>query len=141
MNITRDIVIDLLPVYESGEASADTRALVEDFLKQDTEFARIVKAAHKRPQARPEPIQPSPPASGEVAAVTRTRNTLRWRSWTMAAAIFLTMLPFSMAGDSDNGLRFFMWRDVPASRFALVLAAALWWSYFRQSQAIRKAGW
>lgn len=140
MNITRDVVIDLLPVYESGEASADTRRLVDDFLKNDTEFARIVRAARTPPATMATPVA-TPQMVEERTAVDRTRKALRWKSWTMALAIFLTMLPFSIAGDSENGLRFFMWRDVPASRLALVAAAGLWWSYFRQTQAMRKTGW
>jgi hypothetical protein len=139
MNITRDVVIDLLPVYESGEASADTRRLVDEFLKNDTEFARIVRAARTPPATIAKPVATLQMVK-EKTAVDRTRKALRWKSWTMAIAIFLTMLPFSIAAD-ENGLRFFMWRDVPASRLALVAAAGLWWSYFRQTHAMRKAGW
>lgn len=36
---TRDVVVDLWPLYVSGEASADTRALVDAFLAQDPELA------------------------------------------------------------------------------------------------------
>ena len=31
MKLEREVIIDLLPAYFSGEASAATRALVEDF--------------------------------------------------------------------------------------------------------------
>ena len=43
MKITRDVITDLLPVYLSGEASADTKALVELFLKDDPEFAKLIE--------------------------------------------------------------------------------------------------
>jgi len=43
MNITRDVVLDLLPVYLAGEASADTRALVEEYLTRDPDLARRVR--------------------------------------------------------------------------------------------------
>ena len=33
MKITKDVIADLMPLYPAGEVSADTRALVEDFLK------------------------------------------------------------------------------------------------------------
>ena len=45
MNVTRQVVADLLPIYISGEASGDTRALVEDFFRQDPEFERIALSA------------------------------------------------------------------------------------------------
>src|SRR6185436_12129442 len=38
MKITRDVIIDLLPAVASGEASADTRLLVEEFLASDPEL-------------------------------------------------------------------------------------------------------
>ena len=45
MNISRDVVKDLIAVYLAGDASADTRALVESYLKTDPELARDVEAA------------------------------------------------------------------------------------------------
>ena len=48
MNVTREVIFDLLPVYFAGDASADTRALVEDF------FATIrSSAAWPRGSGRP----------------------------------------------------------------------------------------
>lgn len=38
MKPTRDVVVDLWPLYASGEASPDTRALVEAFIAEDSEF-------------------------------------------------------------------------------------------------------
>jgi hypothetical protein len=34
MNVTRDVIYDLLPGYFSGDLSPDTRALVDEFLAQ-----------------------------------------------------------------------------------------------------------
>src|SRR5215467_8216224 len=45
MNVTREVVTDLLPVYFSGEASGDTKALVEDYFHQDPDFERIARSA------------------------------------------------------------------------------------------------
>jgi len=42
MNVHRDVIVDLLPAYLAGEASARTRKLVEDCMADDPEFARIV---------------------------------------------------------------------------------------------------
>jgi anti-sigma factor RsiW len=139
MNITRDIVIDLLPVYESGDASADTRMLVDEFLKQDAEFARILRAARTTPAAAAKPA-PAPLAEAERTAVTRTRKALRRKSWTLALAIFFTLLPLTFSF-SGGELTFWMLRDEPRSRLFFLSAAWLWWHYFRQTQAMRKAGW
>jgi hypothetical protein len=45
MNVTREVVTDLLPIYFSGEASADTKVLVEDYFRQDPDFERIARRA------------------------------------------------------------------------------------------------
>jgi len=41
--ITRNIILDLMPLYLAGEASLDTRELVEEYLKNDKELAKMAK--------------------------------------------------------------------------------------------------
>jgi hypothetical protein len=41
MEITRNVILDLLPLYLGDEVSADTRALVEEYLETDPELANI----------------------------------------------------------------------------------------------------
>jgi hypothetical protein len=41
--ITRNIILDLLPLYLAGEASRDTAALVEEHLKTDPELAKLAQ--------------------------------------------------------------------------------------------------
>jgi anti-sigma factor RsiW len=43
MEITRDVILDLLPLYFADEVSADTRALVEKYLETDSELAKIAE--------------------------------------------------------------------------------------------------
>src|SRR6185503_10045522 len=43
MNVTQNVVTDLLPLYLAGEASDDTRALIEAYLKQNPTFAAEVR--------------------------------------------------------------------------------------------------
>ncbi|MBU8922207.1 MAG: hypothetical protein KOO63_10360 [Bacteroidales bacterium] len=43
MKITRDVILDLLPLFVSGEGSSDTRKLVEEYIETDPEIAEIVK--------------------------------------------------------------------------------------------------
>jgi hypothetical protein len=42
-NVTREVILDLLPVYLAGEASPATRTLVEEYLKQDAELAQRIR--------------------------------------------------------------------------------------------------
>jgi anti-sigma factor RsiW len=41
MKVTREVIYDLLPAYFAGDASDDTRALIEAYFATDPEFARM----------------------------------------------------------------------------------------------------
>jgi ferric-dicitrate binding protein FerR (iron transport regulator) len=43
LDVTRDVVNDLWPLYRSGEASTDTRALVEAYLAEDGAWASTLR--------------------------------------------------------------------------------------------------
>ncbi len=48
-NVTRDVIADLWPLYVSGEASQDTRGLIEAFLSEHSEFARRLSQNAREP--------------------------------------------------------------------------------------------
>jgi hypothetical protein len=56
--VTREVILDLMPLYLAGEVSADTRALVEDYLESDAELAALAheSAAFKLPPDVPTPL-------------------------------------------------------------------------------------
>jgi hypothetical protein len=58
MEITRNVILDLLPLYLANEVSADTRALVEKYLETDSELANVAKklSAMEKPKDIPAPI-------------------------------------------------------------------------------------
>ena len=45
MEITRDVVVDLLPLYIAGEGSDETKIIVEKFLETDPSLASMVEQA------------------------------------------------------------------------------------------------
>ena len=47
MEITRNVILDLLPLYLAQEVSTDTRTLVESYLETDPELASIVMQSAK----------------------------------------------------------------------------------------------
>jgi hypothetical protein len=53
MNVTRDVIYDLLPAYFSNDASADTRALVDTFFITDPEFGRMARRFQTLKAERP----------------------------------------------------------------------------------------
>lgn len=58
MEITRNVILDLLPLYSANEVSADTRTLVEKYLKTDPELANVAKQleAMEKPRSIPVPL-------------------------------------------------------------------------------------
>jgi len=58
MNITRNVILDLLPLYVANEVSADTKALIEKYLETDSELANVAKqlATMEKPKEIPAPI-------------------------------------------------------------------------------------
>ncbi len=43
MEISRNVILDLLPMYIAGEASPETCTLVENYLENDPELARVAE--------------------------------------------------------------------------------------------------
>jgi hypothetical protein len=76
MKVTRDVISDLWPVYESGEASAETKALVEEFLAGDPAFAAALHGALALPRAEAQMSQ-----EAETQALKRTRDLVQGRGW------------------------------------------------------------
>ncbi len=133
-SITPDVIKDLLPLYVAGEASADTRAIVDAWLRTDPETAAYAAALAQVHAAPAGPLTTSAMGSGPVAgagraALAETKSLLRRRTWLMAAAIVCSGLPFTIVG-GDAGVRFFMLRDEPLASMVLVGVAAVCWVMF-----------
>ena len=135
MNITRNVVKDLVTVYLAGEASADTRSLVEDWLRSDPELAAQVERA--RGLELPAIAAPGPTV--EKRAFDRTRRRLRGRGIVLGAAIYFSTLPLTVTFGSD-GFHGLLLEDWSARIPTLVLAAALWVAYWRMSRRLGAPG-
>jgi anti-sigma factor RsiW len=120
MTVTRPVIIDLWPAYASGEASAETRALVEEFLRDDPELAR---------QLREDPLtaaqSPSLPPDSEVDAFTRARRRLRGYPWLLKIAMLFSALSFARIVSDTS------W-DVSPRQFIITagIAVAFWIAFF-----------
>jgi hypothetical protein len=128
MNVTREVITDLLPIYFAGEASGDTKVLVEDYFRQDPDFERIARNA-----ATPlETLRAARPIAASSEKEKRDLESILWglrrRTWLFGVSLFLTLAPLSF--DFTHGLSR-MIRDVPwHAAFDWSLAAALWFLYF-----------
>jgi hypothetical protein len=128
MKITRDIVLDLLPLYLSGEASADTRALIVEFLAQDPELAQRIRSQPAELFHDAVPI--SLPPDLEVRSLRRARALINLQKWLFGPAIAFTAMSLAIEVKFDHGhLRnvHFLMGDYPLQIGAIAVAAVACW--------------
>ena len=80
MNVTHHVVTDLLPLYLAGEASDDTRALLEAYLQQNPTFAAEVREQAEKSTALLGALTAVPSADHEKATLQRVRQFNRRRA-------------------------------------------------------------
>ncbi len=95
-NITRDIIVDLYPLYLSGDASPDTRRIVETFLREDPEFASSHAETGTETGRRllPREIPVSLRADHELKTLARVRRRLSGPMWLLQLALISSCLAF-----------------------------------------------
>ena len=124
MTITRAVVLDLWPLYEAGEASADTRSLVEAFLRDDPEYAQELARSASIPTA-----QPVLPPDAETEAFVRVRRRLRGYPILLNLAILFSCFAFGrIVSDTswDVSPRNFIVTAALAGGFWIAFLVSLW---------------
>jgi anti-sigma factor RsiW len=122
MNISPDVIIDLWPLYVAGEASAATRALVDEFLAQNPEFASRLRDDDASKLLTPAPLSLEP--DHELKTFVQTRQALYKRQWPLFFAILFSCSAFGRI-ISDTS-----W-DVSPRNFAITAAIAVgFWIWF-----------
>jgi hypothetical protein len=90
MNVTKDVILDLLPLYYSDEASNDTRVLVEDHLQRDPELAKLAEAGRTRLTGPPPPpVNPDAQALAFSEAKRQIANRVITLAIVVAGGIFV----------------------------------------------------
>jgi hypothetical protein len=130
MNISKDVIRDLLPVYVAGEASAETRVLVEESLAQDAELRAEVS------ELGTVPAMPQPPAPADlgVVALKHTQRLLRKRSVLVGFCYFFTALTFAFV-DRPGGVGYKL-----AATACLAIAIGGWIEFLRNALRLRDSG-
>ena len=139
MNVTREVVLDLFPLYLAGEGSPATRTLVEEYLKQDPEFAKRIRLqwADNFDKALPSALPPDL----ELRSLRRTRGLLIWQRWLFGLAIAFSSIclsnEFSFEGGHFKEFHFLL-RDYPAQfGTCLVIGVVCWIAYFGLRRRLR----
>lgn len=143
MTITSHVINDLLPAYLSGDASADTRVLVEEFLHQHPELADVV-AKIKQKDIDNNDLLKGPAMTlspdHEMRTLSRTRALLQRRSWMFALALAFSLVPVSFAFDG-GGITWMMVRDAPQIALVYwVVAGSFWIALLVTNRRLRSSG-
>ncbi|MBK9302943.1 MAG: hypothetical protein IPM94_03380 [bacterium] len=99
LEVTRDVVTDLWPLYEAKEASADSRTLVEAYLAGDDAFRSLLRGSGGLKRAVPE-LKLSPDAEKQLLDDARARAQAKLKlvggsivlAWFLAAAAIAVLL-------------------------------------------------
>jgi anti-sigma factor RsiW len=101
MNVSRDVILDLLPVYLAGEASPATRALVDEFLAGDPDLARRVR--EQQLEAPGDRATASPPPELELVALRRARRMVAVQRWLFGIGLALTAVSLGIVIETKGG--------------------------------------
>jgi anti-sigma factor RsiW len=133
MKVTRDVVVDLLPLYVAGEASADTRRLVEEFLGQDPELERQAREGQFEPLAVTGMPRAVVPPDIELRSLRRTHGLIRWQRLTYAWALTFSFVSlttaFSFEGERVHA-RLLLFEYPAVLVPCVALALSCWANYF-----------
>ena len=137
MNVTRDVITDLLPLVLAGEASEDSRKLVESYLERDPELARLAQARPPRlsSDAVPAPLE----KEVEMKTLERTRKLLSWRSAALGCGVFFAVFPVVYSANSHRWYWLPIESPVGAAISAL-LGLACWATFFWIRRSLRTRG-
>jgi hypothetical protein len=128
MKITQKVILDLLPLYHAGEASEDSKKLVDDYLKEFPDFAKELDQFSKilLLEDIPSPLNPE----DEMVLLKKTKRLLQVRSLLMSFAIFFSALPLTFTDYPWSGTEGFhwLWNNFPSGALISAIVALGFWS-------------
>ena len=138
MKVTRNIIRDLLPAYLSGEATEDTRLLVEEYFREDPEFERLSKGQAQKLESLQHSISLRPDEAQEKTALSRARSLLRRQRILFGLALTFTMnailLGISFQLDGQGHVTAVHWAQFEFQRYVIAAlgsaALVMWVLYF-----------
>jgi hypothetical protein len=150
MQVPRDVVVDLLPAYLSGEASPATRALVEAHLAGDPELARRLQQLRDELRVlEPQELQISSRVEKlEKDILERTKLYLKVRPLALMMGILFLLLPLMLSFRPEEGFVFTMfwqsdfphWGAIGITAICVVNAVTGFLFYYRLGRRLRGVG-
>jgi len=138
MKVSKETILDLLPLYLAGEASPATRALVEDYLAQDPELAQRVRRSPVDDFSHAGPL-PVPPEL-ELRTLRRTQRRIILLRWVFAWGLVFSLCALAFQISFSPFRLHLLIFDYPAEVGAcLALGVGFWILYFLLRARLRAA--
>jgi len=135
MNVSQDVINDLLALYFSGEGSPDTRSLIEQYFQENPAFAQEARRAAEALLTIGMTEELPPDTQLERKALKRAKKLLRVQSILLAIACTFTLNALSLGFSFEIGTGHMRahWLAIPGQRevvlVLMLLATATWFSY------------
>lgn len=81
-SVPRNVILDLLPAYIAGEASEESRVLVEEYARKDVNIKELICSGNL--ESADIPTEVTVPADLEMKTMKRIRSSIRRQMWYVA---------------------------------------------------------
>jgi hypothetical protein len=140
MNISREVIKDLLPLYVSGEASDETRELVRHYIDNDPELRAMLAEMTEAEQLLSHKPHVPDLGDSQVRSFQKARLLIRYRGLIMGAAIAYSLFPFTFIYENGE-MHWVVISEMPkVAVSSAVIAGILWCTYLYISRKGRKIG-
>lgn len=123
--IPQHVILDLLPLYLANEVSAETRALIEEYLNTDPQLATLAEQAKRATslQEIPAPLK----KETEMESLKKAKRQMVLRNIYMVLALLFTF---------DAGILSLSHLDPLAIYVIVWMAGLFWYAYYRVNKKI-----
>ena len=90
INVTRDVILDLLPLYLAQEVSTDTHTPFEEYLETDPELSKM--AEQSAAMSLPEDFRVTLALEDKMEAYRVVKRSMFWRTVVLAAIISFALI-------------------------------------------------
>ena len=136
-----EVMNDLLTLYLAGEASNESKRLVESYAATHPQFQKALSGAQSLALPRMQTGTPDSSGEKDLQALRRIREQLILRTVFLAMAIAATLIPFTFTFHGTS-VHFAFWNNgLEGIAYASIgIALASWSACYVMHRSIRRAG-
>jgi len=135
MKVEREVIVDLLPAYFSGEASGATQTLVEEYFREHPDFEKTARSSNGPLETLKVPVAALDEAKEKLAferarQITEIRGSMLW----LAVAFTLMLGLFRI---QDHKIVWIIWSMSNISGPVFVVIAVFFWLFYLRTRYLK----